>query len=249
MLGKDLLFVGFWSDWAHLNDILGSVLDGVEPRLVYVVDPVSLEVIQAKAPGLWILTTGEGVVFKHVQVSGAEFLNDLRKTLSVSFFERLFLESVGTYHGHMGDGAPPQIHLPDALNTEQLYDLRRDATGVPPNASVRDRDPLPTMYTAGAIHLMLQGRGAKFDGARYKLADERRIRVVNGAGQVMSLVQKRFANDQPQASAGELVVCDARSDGNVPANVVRGPRAANILQAGNSSEWITFEEARIRGIC
>jgi hypothetical protein len=249
LLGKDLLFVGFWSDWAHLNDILGSTLDGVEPRLVYLVDPVSLEVIQAKAPHLWILATGEGVVFKHVQVSGAEFLNDLRRTLSVSFFQRLFLQSVGTYHGHMGGGAPPQIHLPDALNTEQLYDLRRDATGVPPNTSVRDKDPLPTMYTAGAIHLMLQGRGAKFDGARYKLADERRIRVVNGAGQVMSLVQKRFANDQPQASPGELVVCDARSDGNVPANVVRGARAANILQAGNSSEWITFEEARIRGIC
>jgi len=100
LLGKDLLFVGFWSDWAHLNDILGSVIDGVQPRLVYVVDPAPLELIEEKAPGLFSLATGEGVIFKHVQTSGADFLNDLRKTLSVSFFERLFSQSVGTYHGY-----------------------------------------------------------------------------------------------------------------------------------------------------
>src|SRR3974390_826969 len=55
LLGKDLVFVGFWSDWAYLNDILGSVLDGVQPRLVYLVDPAPPDVIQTKAPGLWSL--------------------------------------------------------------------------------------------------------------------------------------------------------------------------------------------------
>jgi hypothetical protein len=249
LLGKDLLFVGFWSDWAHLNDIMGSVLDGVQPRLVYLVDPAPIEAIQAKAPGLWSLTMGQGVIFKHVQASGAEFLDELRKTLSVSFFERLFAESVATYHDYVGIGTAPRTHLPDTSNTEQLYDLRRDATGVPPNASVREKDPHPAMRTVGAIHLMLQERGAKFDGARYKLVDGRRVRVVNGAGQVISQLRERFTIDQPQAMAGDLVVCDAHSDGNVPANVVRGPRVSNILQAGNSSEWITFEEARDRGIC
>jgi hypothetical protein len=217
--------------------------------LVYVVDPAPLDVIQAKAPGLWSLTTSEGVIFKHVQDSGAEFLDELRKTLSVSFFERLFSQSVGTYNGYVGKGTTPHVHLPEALNNEQLYELRRDTTGVPPKTSVRDKDPLPFMYTAGAIHLMLQEHGATFEGAQYRLADERRVRVVNGAGQVLSLVQDRFTGDQPQAAPEDLVVCDARSDGNVPANVVRGPRASNILQAGNSSEWITFEEARNRGIC
>jgi hypothetical protein len=249
LLGKDLVFVGFWSDWAHLNDILGSVLDGAEPRLVYVVDPVPVDVIQAKAPGLWSLTTGNGVIFRHVQASGAEFLDELRKILSVSFFERLFSESIGTYHSHVGIGTAPRMRLPDGLNTDQLYDLRRDTTGVPPKAAVRDKGPLPTMHTTGAIHLMVQERGASFDGVRYKLADNSIVRVVNGAGQVMSLVQEKFSKDQPQSTAKEFVVCDARSDGNAPANVIRGARPSTILRAGNSSDWLTLEEARRRGIC
>lgn len=249
LLGKDLLFVGFWSDWVHLNDILGTVLEGVQPRLVYVVDLAPIDIIQAKAPGLWSLTTAEGVIFKHVQASGGQFLDDLRKTLGVSFFERLFLQSIGTYRGYKGVGVAPQAELPESLNTEQLYDLRRDTTGVSPKACVRHRDPIQAMYTVGAIHLMVQARGAKFDGARYKLPDGRRLRVVNGAGQVMSLVQEQFWSHQPQAEPGDLVVCDARSDGDVPVNLVRGPRVPNILQGGNSSEWITFEEAQNRGIC
>src|SRR6266446_5554732 len=122
LLGKDLLFVGFWSDWAHLNDILGNVLDGVQPRLVYVVDPAPLEVIKGKAPGLWSLTTGDAVIFRHVQSSGAEFLDGLRKVLSVGFFERLFLQSIATYHGYVGIGTAPRMHLPNGLDTDQLYD-------------------------------------------------------------------------------------------------------------------------------
>jgi len=149
LLGKDLVFVGFWSDWAHLNDILGSVLDGVQPRLVYLVDPAPADVIQAKAPGLWSLTTGEGVIFRHLQVSGAEFLDELRKILSVSFFERLFSESIGTYHSHVGIGTAPRMRLPDSLNTEQLYDLRRDTTGVAPKAVVRDKGQLPRLTGSG----------------------------------------------------------------------------------------------------
>jgi hypothetical protein len=249
LLGKDLVFVGFWSDWAHLNDILGSALDGVQPRLVYLVDPAPLAVVRAKAPGLWSLTTGDGVIFRHVQASGAEFLDELRKILSVSFFERLFSVSIGTYHSHVGIGTAPRMRLPDGLNTDQLYDLRRDTTGVAPKAVVRDKGPLPTMQTTGAIHLMVQERGATFDGVRYKRQDSSIVRVLNGAGQVMSLVQEKFSSDQPRSAAKEYVVCDARSDGNVPANVIRGGRPSTILRAGNSSEWLTLEQARDRGIC
>jgi len=249
LLSKDLVFVGFWSDWAHLNDILGAVLDGVQPRLVYLVDPAPVGVIQAKAPGLWSLTTGNGVIFRHVQASGAEFLDELRKILSISFFERLFSDSIGTYHSHVGVGTAPRMLLPNSLNTDQLYDLRRDCTGVAPKTVVRDKAPLPTMHTTGAIHLMVQERGATFDGIRYKRPDTSIVRVVNGAGQVMSLVQEKFSKDQPQSVAKEFVVCDARSDGSVPANLIRGGRPSSILRAGNSSQWLTLEEARAQGIC
>jgi hypothetical protein len=197
LLGKDLVFVGFWSDWAHLNDILGSVLDGVQPRLVYLVDPAPSDFIKAKAPGLWSLTTGDGVIFRHVQALGAEFLDELRKILSVSFFERLFSESMATYHSHVGVGTAPRMRLPDSSSTDQLYDLRRDTTGVAPKAVVRDKGPLLTMQTTGAIHLMVQERGATFDGVRYKRPDNSIVRVVNGAGQAAESGPQTFLRAVP----------------------------------------------------
>jgi hypothetical protein len=52
---KDLLVVGFWSDWAYLNTILRSVLGVVAPASVTVIDQSDSGQLQAKAPRLWAL--------------------------------------------------------------------------------------------------------------------------------------------------------------------------------------------------
>ncbi len=46
--GRDLVVVGFWSDWSYLNDILANVLMGSEPALVYLVDPDEPQNLQVK---------------------------------------------------------------------------------------------------------------------------------------------------------------------------------------------------------
>jgi hypothetical protein len=74
---KDLLVIGFWSDWAYLNTVLGTVLDGLAPLSVTVIDLADAAALQAKAPDLWGLANGPQVEFRHVQESGAEALGEL----------------------------------------------------------------------------------------------------------------------------------------------------------------------------
>ena len=53
VVGRDLLFVGFWTDWAYMTELLlGSLTDEL-PLHVYVVDPSSPTELAEKAPGLW----------------------------------------------------------------------------------------------------------------------------------------------------------------------------------------------------
>ena len=61
---KDLLIVGFWSDWEYLNSIIGIALEGLEPLSVTVIDPVPTVELQGKAPGLWQIAHGPRVIFE-----------------------------------------------------------------------------------------------------------------------------------------------------------------------------------------
>lgn len=46
---KDLLIVGFWSDWEYLNAVISSALGNVQPLSVTVVDLSPADVLQQKA--------------------------------------------------------------------------------------------------------------------------------------------------------------------------------------------------------
>ena len=56
--GKDLLIIGFWTDWGYLNDVLANSLSAGGFNSVTVVDPASSASLQAKAPALWANLTG-----------------------------------------------------------------------------------------------------------------------------------------------------------------------------------------------
>src|SRR4051812_14601986 len=58
---KDLLVVGFWTDWAYLNEVIGNALTGVTPLSVTVVDMATTQQLQDKAPDLWNLAHAEHV--------------------------------------------------------------------------------------------------------------------------------------------------------------------------------------------
>ncbi len=69
LIGRDLLVIGFWSDWDYLISIFEDCITGVEPRLVVVVDPNTTGNLQAKAPTLWDWATKVDHEFIHAQES------------------------------------------------------------------------------------------------------------------------------------------------------------------------------------
>jgi hypothetical protein len=82
---KDLLVVGFWSDWDYLNAIIGSALADVQPLSVTVVDLSPADVLEQKAPDLWQIAHAQNVMFEHVQESAADVLDELRRAFSTSY--------------------------------------------------------------------------------------------------------------------------------------------------------------------
>ena len=64
--GKDLLVVGFWTDWGYLNDVIANALNVNPFGSVTVVDPKASADLQATAPTLWARLTGGTAHFQHV---------------------------------------------------------------------------------------------------------------------------------------------------------------------------------------
>ena len=80
--GKDLLIIGFWTDWRYLNNVLTDSLSATAFGSVTVVDPATSLDLQTKAPKLWVTLTGGTATFRHVQASGADALAELRTAFS-----------------------------------------------------------------------------------------------------------------------------------------------------------------------
>ena len=79
---KDLVFVGFWSDWVYFNRLFAHYLKSAHGQSVVLVDPQPAEALQAKAPQLWAWAASHGANFSHIQESGDVFLDELRSKFS-----------------------------------------------------------------------------------------------------------------------------------------------------------------------
>jgi hypothetical protein len=47
---KDLLAIGFWTDWAYLNQIIESAIRDVQPLSITLIDLSDADVLAQKAP-------------------------------------------------------------------------------------------------------------------------------------------------------------------------------------------------------
>jgi hypothetical protein len=250
--GCHILIVGFWSDWPHLNEALAAALAAQLPASILVVDLNGDEQLRRKAPELWDVAERLGDSFIRVRASGAEFLDEFRKQKSLKFFERVLNESVPTYRDLGGTVVGPVPVAPMDLTSDELYDLRRDICGVAPGEVVRDHVPSPNMRGVGAAHLLVQEKGSRFSGNRYKTLDGRTLRVVNGASDSLYRVKDRFSKGQSLSHAEEVVICVATiGDGNAPANVVRDTSRGfgDVVRQGSEARWLSFEAARVEGLC
>jgi hypothetical protein len=239
--GRDLVFVGFWSDWAYLNTVLVDAIKTTKPPLVILVDPASLENLKTKAPSLWAWAGAQN--FVHVPGSGADFLDELRALFCRSFLNRLLGDSVSTYKIMSGQSECIVNEVDAGLPTNDLFSLRRDSCGHPFGSVTTEKRPTQAMRLAGATHLLLIGKGAKQEGGRYTLRG-RRVRVVNGAGQLISESRALFSDEPVPTEPDDFVVCaGAEDDGGAPPNVVGRLRDPNIIRPGSAAEWMTAVQA------
>jgi hypothetical protein len=237
--GKDLMIVGFWTDWGYLNRVLAEALNTIAFGSVTVVDPNSSANLQNKAPELWA-TLSPGPHFKHVDKSGGDALEELRVEYSKVWLKR-FLALAGPLLADEGKPCPARDLT---LQCDDLYNARLDGEGVPYNRAARTKAPAGSASQAALAHHLLLNAGATREGAWY-LKNERRIRVVNGVGEAMKSVRERY-KEPPGAPQPDIIVCAGAMDLSVPGNLIGAGDDTNIVRpsGGGTARWMTLEQAR-----
>ncbi|SFJ53534.1 SIR2 family protein [Bradyrhizobium sp. cf659] len=234
--GKDLLIVGFWTDWGYFNAVLADAIAVGGIRSVVVIDPSPTEALRQKAPELWANLTA-GTHFTHVASSGDAALDELRTAFSKVWARRFF---------GLAQPMTPGVAPPDPSNWQgdELYDLRRDAEGIPYNRAAKQKIPGPESAQAALAHVLLTQANATREGAWYRLNDKT-IRVVQGGGQSLSTVRERY--DEPPALASpDIVICAGAIDLTIPATVIPAGAGASVVRParGGTAKWLTLEQAR-----
>lgn len=238
---KDLLVVGFWSDWSYLNEILGNALSNVSPLSVTLVDPSTSADLEAKAPALWTLAHKPGVTFSHVQASGHTVLDELRRAFSLRFLRLVLRAGVAPLQSETEAPCQPEWLEPPDLDAESLYDLRRDAEGVPAGSPATRREP-DNNELLGFFHLLLRRAGATPVAGGYEIKGQR-VRVLNGAGQILSRLRDRF-QEAPVLNSANVVAAIGATDLATPGNVVRSGRSGDIIRPAAQARWVDFRDAR-----
>lgn len=241
--GRDLVFIGFWSDWAYLTELLARHLAAVTPQHVYLVDPATPGELEAKAPQLWAWSHSANITFHHCPESGCDFLDELRRRWSNVYISRLMNDSRVTYTALFG-GPPPALPAPPpAADSAALYALRRDLTGTPRTTVVRSNQPDDVDHIAGAIHQRLLERGATYSPHVYQFGGTS-VRLVSGRGRLLSQVKAAFDAEPPFAVSPDAVVCAGSIADVSPAHIVRAAGVTTIVRPGALDNW-TIHDALV----
>ena len=238
---KDLLIVGFWTDWEYLNSIIGTALEGVDPRSVTVIDPLPTQELQVKAPQLWDVAHADNVEFEHVQESAAEALDELRRAFSTSFLRQVLAAGQRTFEQTLGiDCNNSWLDVSNA-DSETLYAWRRDAEGVSRSTPAKKIRPEGS-EALGFFHLLLRQAGATPHEEGYEL-NGRVVRVINGGQAILGTLKARF-REPPAMKSPDVVVAVGATDLPVHENIVRPGEVADILRPAPGGLWLDFLGAR-----
>ena len=141
LLNRDLLIVGYWTDWDYLNQILTQAMNATNPSRVIVVDPADAATFPTKAPALFDLGQRAANGFYHVKVSGADFLMALRRKFSDYIVRAVLHSGAAAYIEEKGVAPDPAWLERPAMDDTQSWLLRRDLLGCAPNAPAVSRTP------------------------------------------------------------------------------------------------------------
>jgi len=237
--GKDLLIVGFWTDWGYLNEVLENLLETQAPASVTVIDPQETDRLEEKAPGLWAILSGIPR-FAHVRMSGDEALSELRSAFSGMWVRKQNRRGAEIFADENDGEAVDDAHLPcPDVGCLDLYDIRRDAEGVAYDRAARLATPDLSAGRVAYVRLRLKQAGAVEEGP-YLSLNGRLIRVVNCSNMSISRLRERY-NEAPSGRGADLVICAGATGRGTTENIVRGGGSSSLVGAtlGGEVTWAT----------
>lgn len=234
LLNKDLVVVGYSTDWDYLNAVLERTLGVVAPSSVLIVDPATTAEFTAKAPQLAALAARSASA-THLQASGADFLEALRRSYSEAFVRVALAQGADDFE--MVTGAPPDpAHLAaPAIDLDSLWRMRRDLLGCRPGDPARDRDP-PNEPAVGMTMLELRAAGAVPDGSHW-LVNGHRVRVLRTPNAFLHRVEAEFARETAPAAAADVVIAVGASNAHLHPSIARS--SPGTIARGGGSRWVT----------
>ncbi len=241
LLDRDLVIVGYFTDWDYLNSVLQRTLGRVRPARVIVVDPSDGTWLAAKAPGLHALGERAGSDFLHVTASGDDFLARLRLAFSTSFLRSVLHGGAQAYEDATGVPPDPAWIEPRPADNATLWQVRRDLEGRKPGQPAIGRTPADEPIL-GLTLLQLRARGAVTDGPHW-LIDGRRVRILRAANQMLHQVQAAYAREQPPLIAPDITVAVGAEPSALPPHIVRGGSTSASIVRSSGGRWLTRPEA------
>jgi len=235
LLNRDLLIVGYSTDWDYLNQVIAQTLGAVSPASVLVVDPSSTENFAIKAPDLASLAARAQKGAGHVVASGAEFLDALRMKYSKAFIQSAIARGVADFTEIAGH--PPAAASKEApdLDNYNLWKIRRDLLGCKPNKPARQAMPHDEA-AIGLTLLQLREAGGNADGPYWRV-DGRTVRIIRAAGAFLHSLEIEYWEDMPPISAPDVVVAVGAENLHLPADLARRPDGS--IARGGGPGWMT----------
>lgn len=240
LFGRDLVIVGYFSDWNYLNDLFEECLGAAQPANVIVVDPSTEEQLREKAPRLFEVGENASGNFYHVPVSGADFLAELRKQWSMMFIRQVFTAG-NTQLADAGDPRADVTHCepPDA-DVDDLWAMRKDMEGAGPNDPCTMSQPYDDPFL-GVAHVMLRSKGAQIEG-RYWGLNGLRFRIIRGSGKALNKVEQEHSGSLPPLASPDVTIVAGARDLSLKANIARSEDASSVVRA-RPSRFMTDDQA------
>lgn len=240
LLNRDLLIVGYSTDWAYLNAILQSTLGHVTPCRVIVVNLAESAVFVERAAELYALGERATVRFGYVTASAADFLAAVRERFSKTFIRGVLHSGISEYTARAG--AAPQAAWTEPVSTDNqtLWQIRRDLEGCVPTQPASLKAP-PPGNLVGLTLIQLRAAGATPDGQFWAL-NEQRIRLIRANDKYLHRVQAEFERELAPTVAPDIVIAVGAESQQLPANIAREGTTATIAR-GTKGRWFTRQEA------
>jgi len=236
LLNKDLIVVGYSTDWDYLNAVLEQTLGVVAPSSVLIIDPSSTADFTAKAPVLAALADRSANAF-HLQASGADFLECLRRAYSESFLRVALAQGATDFELISGSPPDPGHLAAPATDLDSLWRMRRDLLGCRPGDPAGDRDP-PNEPAVGLTLLELQAAGAVADGSYWRV-NGRTVRVLRTPNAFLHRVEADFARETAPSAAADIVVAVGANEVHLHPSIARS--STGTIARGGGSRWVIRE--------